>query len=79
MEHTLRFGRGCISHVPEEITVCTKVVILYSKGSKTVTTGRTANGFGETVDVDHGHAGVVCGKASSHCKKERTEKNTFEE
>lgn len=58
MEHTLRFGRGCMSHDPEKITVCTKVVILYPKGPKTGTTGRTANGFGETVDVDHGHAGV---------------------
>ncbi len=34
--------------------------------SKTVTTGRTANGFGETVDVDHGHAGVGNDKTVSH-------------
>lgn len=55
-----------MSHDTEKISVVAKLCMLYSKNSKTGATGRTANGFGETVDVDHGHAGVVLGCTMSH-------------
>lgn len=65
-EHAVRFLRGCISPNSEDASYKACEVIKYSIGSDTVATGRTANGFGETVDVDHGHAGKILGHTLSH-------------